>query len=160
MANAKRKSTETKRVKGNDAREATAGRERKRIPVTGLERNVLTYSNLDPNFHYCTVNDVDNQLREYQESGYEFVKHAVKIGDDLIHADQEGFIRKRVGKHDDGTPMMGYLMRIKNEFYEADMAEYNKHIDATEGDIYRSLNDGEDGKYGHVKIGHGGKRRR
>jgi hypothetical protein len=161
MANIRRKSTEQKRVKGDDARKETAATpKRKRIPVTGLERNRLTTTGTDPNFHYCWVSDIDNRLVQYQESGYTFVDHAVTVGDDLLHADQEGRIKRRVGKKADGSPEMGYLMRIKREWYEEDMAAYAETVNATEAEIYRELNDGSDGRYGKVDIGHGGKRRR
>ena len=150
----RRHDNEQKRVQGDNARKDVAEpQRRRRIPVSGLERNVLTFEGLDKNYHYCMVNDIEDRLAEYQSYGYSFVTHAVQIGDDQLKADQEGRICKRVGyDRDHGKPMMGYLMRIKNEWYEEDMKAYNKTLDDNERQMVRNLNSGKDGGYGEVEF--------
>lgn len=145
-----------KRVHNETVRQQTAQqtKKRKRIPVDGRDRNILTIEGKEPGFHYCIVNDSRRNLQEYQEAGYEFVTHPVTIGDEKVTAsrDKDGKVSKIVGTDQQGKPIRAYLMRIKQEWYNEDMEAFNKNVDASEADMKRQLNSEEDGRYGGVTI--------
>jgi hypothetical protein len=92
-------------------------------------RNRLTFSNLDPEFQYRVINDVDDRLMRAQEAGYEFVESPEQLGDKKVaEASKIGTsVSKPVGN---GT--IGYLMRIPKKWYEEDQAAKQKQIDQTE----------------------------
>jgi hypothetical protein len=85
--------------------------ERKRTPLG--QRNRISF-NTEEGYHYHLINDKDGRLQKAIEG----VGTAKKIGK---------YVSMPVGS---GT--QGYLMRIKNEWYNEDQAEKQKKVDATE----------------------------
>lgn len=151
-----RENAEQKRIQGEDARVAAAQpQRRKRIPLDGLERSILTVEGKDDNYHYCWVNDYKRNIKNYLDAGYEFVDHDVTVGDEKVNTSevQDGRVSRAVG-FDKQTqkPLIAFLMRIRRDWYEEDMAAYNKQLDDQEAIIKRGLNQHEDGQYGKVEI--------
>lgn len=118
----------------------------RRNPVNGT-RDVLNVQGQEEGYHYCWVNE-DNVPR-YEQASYEFVTHEVRIGDKLINnaSQMGGKVSKAVG-----NGVTGYLMRVLDEYYKADMAALAADIDELEGTMKAELNSGADGQYGKVEI--------
>jgi len=89
-------------------------------PSAKLDVNVRALR--DSGFHVHWFNDVDNRIFEAQNAAYEFVTLA-EIGAERGRAQAEGSderVSKRVGVNSDGSPMMAYLMKVKQEYFEED----------------------------------------
>ena len=107
------------------------------------QRNRLTYRDLEPGYSYRIINDKNDRLRLAQEGGYEFVESKEKLGDTRVAG---------------GTPMdsrvstpvgggeIGYLMRIKDEWYQEDQQIKEDKLKKTEEMI---VPDTTAGQYGH-----------
>ena len=117
-------------------------RKAKRIPVSG-SRDILTVEGKDPNFKYSWVNDTDNMLARFQRGGYQFVDHAVEVGQSVADSSEgtSSIVSKDVGKG-----VTAYLMRIPMEFYEEDQRNKHKRITEQEDDMRRMVNSGQYGK--------------
>lgn len=90
-----------------------------RIPVSGEARNVLTITNSDPNFVYRYVNDSVDRINKFLTAGYEFVIDPhITVGDGNDPSDP-GAIGAAVSRQV-GNGTVGYLMRIKREFFLED----------------------------------------
>lgn len=89
-------------------------------PSTKLDVNVRALR--DSGYHVHWFNDVDNRIFEAQNAAYEFVT-LTEIGAERGRADVGGTderVSKRVGVNSDGTPLMAYLMKVKQEYFEDD----------------------------------------
>ncbi len=109
-------SRETDREQANNPR-------KQRVPL-GTFRQKL---NAEPRegYHRLWVNDYpEGHLVEALNAGYEFVKSDVKIGDygDILGNDLGSMRSTVVGVKPDGSPMRGYLMEIRQDWHEEDMA--------------------------------------
>jgi hypothetical protein len=84
---------------------------------------------MEPGYHYHVINDKDGRIPSKQAQGYEFVYSEKPIGDFQVgEATALGsLVCKPVG-----NGRVGYLMRIKQEFYDEDQAAKAKIVDATE----------------------------
>jgi len=125
-------------------------RETKRVPVSG-NRNVMTVTDLDPNYSYRWVNDTsDGRIERFQLGGWELVERKDhKVGDRTAGTSKgtTSLITKMVGKD-----VTAFLMRINMEFYEEDQAAKQVAISESEEDMKRQLNSGNDGTYGSVNF--------
>jgi hypothetical protein len=92
---------------------------------------------------------VDNRLSKFKAAGYEFVEHNVEVGTRDVDSSNgtSSVVNKDVGKG-----VTAYLMRIDEEFYEEDQAAKQKTISDKEASMKRTLNSGDNGTYGSVKI--------
>jgi len=105
-----------------------------------------------PGYHLCWMND-DGMVEKALDSGYEFVTKGqteIENGVSPSNVDMNDKIKMKVGTFDSGAPLFGYLMKIKNEWFEEDqeaiLLENRKIEDAIAGgNINGSL--GQDGKY-------------
>jgi len=100
--------------------------ERKRTPLS--QRNRISFRTED-GFHYHLINDKDGRLQKAVEGGYEFVESDRNLGDPIVGT------AKKVGKRVSmpvGNGTTGYLMRIKNEWYEEDQKAKTKLVDDSE----------------------------
>lgn len=123
----------------------------KRVPVNGY-RNILGVEGQDPSFHYAWIRD--DLMDRFQSAGYEFVEHAVVVGDRKINAASQ--IGSKISVPG-GNGRTLYLMRQLKEDYDEDMAAYHAEVDAKEAAMYAELNSKKDGRYGEVQITHGSK---
>lgn len=125
----------------------------KRVPINGY-RDILSVQGQEAGFHYAWVRD--DLVPRFESGAYEFVTHAVTVGDRKINsASQIGSKISIAG----GNGRTLYLMRVLQEYYDEDMEAYNADIDAKEAAMFQQLNSKEGGRYGEVQIKHGTKNR-
>lgn len=130
------------------------GRKRRgsRIPL-GQHRSKMNVDslNLPSNRVPRWINDIGGRIRDALDGGYQFTEDKnAKVGDDPQQPQGMGSaVNIRVGTHEDGSPMMAYLMTIDKELYEEDQADKQKVVD----EIDRAILEGHhqsnygDGKY-------------
>lgn len=107
---------------------------RGRIPL-GTPRQKLTYPSRE-GYVRRWLNDQRNRIHDAELAGYQFVEE-----------EQDGRqvkVSRLVGSKEDGSPMMAYLMEIRQEFYDADQAEKQKPIDEFDAQLRRGLSNPED----------------
>lgn len=114
-----------------------------RVPIHG-NKNILTVEGQEPGFHYCWVTDYN--APRYERASYEFVTHSVVVGDRRIDA-APGIGAKVSIPGGNGVTL--YLMRVPNEFYEADMKDAHKKIDDLEATMFES-EAAAPGRYGKI----------
>jgi hypothetical protein len=91
---------------------------------------------------------------KFERAGYEFVEHAVVVGDRRVDAASSTGVKHSLAV---GNGVTAYLMRIPNEYFDLDMAALNNKVDSYEAAMYDNLNSKKEGTYGEVKITHGSK---
>jgi hypothetical protein len=126
----------------------TMKRKPRRANVNGT-RNVLTVSGKEPGYQYRVVNDVGDRIAQFEEMGYEVVLDSkVTVGDRRVaNPTKEGSpVQASVG-----GGMKGYVMRIRDEFYQEDRAAKDKHVDNIERGMIKEAREGAD--YGKVSVG-------
>jgi len=106
---------------------------------------------LDPNFHYAWISDQKDLIFRAKRAGYENVATSEipswGVADvDSANSDSS-FISMPVG-----NSTIAYYMKQPMEYYEEDQATMNDLVDRREGDMKKSLNSGDNGTYGEVKI--------
>ncbi len=111
----------------------------RRVPmgVAALKMDVPQAAN-DPDHVYRWINDKPGRLQRAQAGGWEFVEDPsiqIGTGSDTRNSEQDSRVSQVVGKHDNGSPMHAYLMRIKREWYEEDQAAKQSSIDEVEATI-------------------------
>ena len=105
-----------------------------------------------PGYHLCWMNDNGN-VEEATEGGYEFVTKGeteLENGVAPSNVDMADKIKMKVVTMEGGAPLYAYLMKIRNEWYEEDMAlihQENKKIEdaIVGGNINGTV--GQDGRY-------------
>jgi len=123
---------------------------KQRIPIG--RRNILSIEKgkLDPNYEYRVVNDEPGRIKMFRDAGWEVVerREGLHMGDSDVGTESQlgSLMTKVVGKD-----KIGYLMRIKKEFYKEDQEAKAAAIRQTESGL-KSQHEKE-GRYGAVKIG-------
>ena len=95
-----------------------------------IARGPLAVRGLEPGYHYRFVNDVDDKVQAFRETGYEPVLDKdVNVGDKRVNVPAtEGSVKSiSVGG---GTKAV--LMRIRQDWYDEDQLEKEKIIKAQE----------------------------
>lgn len=109
---------------------------KKRNVFNGTEAKISVQSQI-PGYHLHVFTDAGGRIQQALDNGYEFVK-PVEVGgvsENVIsrNGDLGERIRYLVNPRADGTDQYGYLMKIRQEWYEEDQAELqakNNLIDA------------------------------
>lgn len=117
-----------------------------RVPINGY-RDRLKLTGCEPGFHYAIVNEDKVPLRESQ--GFEFVTHDIQVGDKQIN------VASQIGNKISiavGNQVTAYLMRIPQEYYDADMKAFNDDLDERDRALYSDLNSRKDGRYGEIRV--------
>lgn len=110
---------------------------RKRGVFNGTKGKLSVDTNL-PGYHLHIMNDDKTRIQDALDNGYVFVKpeEVEGLSDNVVAKNGDlgdSRIRFLVGSRDKGEPMYGYLMKIRQEWYEEDQAELqakNNRIDA------------------------------
>jgi hypothetical protein len=126
----------------------TQKRATRRSSINGT-RNVLNISGKEPGFVYRVVNDVGDRIEQLKAIGYEIVEDSgVQVGDRRVaNPTKEGSpVKVSVG-----GGIQGYVMRIKQEWYDEDKAKKDAHVDNIEKGLVRDAKDKSD--YGNIKVG-------
>ena len=120
----------------------------KRKPLSGPSSH-LNVENPIKGMHYRWVNDTGDRVRRFQEAGYELVQEDGKIavGGDDSPSTVGKVMSRRVGRE-----TTAYLMCTPNDWYEADKRAREAEVDRSEETMKRTLNSGEDGRYGKIAI--------
>lgn len=94
---------------------------KKRTPV-GM-RNKLTVDGKDPEFVYRIVNDAPGRIDDFKDAGWEIcLASEVRVGDRRVNeTTAEGALAQVNVNSGDGTK--AYVMKVKREWAEADLAE-------------------------------------
>ena len=126
----------------------TQKRSNRRNSINGT-RNVLNISGKEPGFVYRVVNDVGDRIEQLKAIGYEIVEdQGVQVGDRRIaNPTKEGSpVKVSVG-----GGVQGYVMRIKQEWYDEDKAKKDAHVNSIEKGLVRDAKEKTD--YGNIKVG-------
>lgn len=126
----------------------TQKRASRRSSINGT-RNVLNISGKEPGWQYRVVNDVGDRIEQLKAIGYEIVEdQGVQVGDRRIaNPTKEGSpVKVSVG-----GGVQGYVMRIRQEWYDEDKAKKDAHVDNIEKGLVRDAKDKSD--YGNIKVG-------
>ena len=126
--------------------------QRPRRNSIGVPRLTLAVTDEIPGYHLCWMND-DGNVENAVNSGYEFVTRGeteLVYGVTPLNVDLADKIKQKVGTTQQGEILYAFLMKIKNEWHEEDMAEIaqeNKRIEEAiaGGNINGSA--GQDGRY-------------
>lgn len=112
-------------------------------------RDIITYADKDPNYHYHIFNDVDDRVERAEAAGYECVTSKESLGDTGagVATAPGSAVTRPVG-----SGITGVLMRIKKEWYDEDQAVKQKEIDEREEGLRAMMK--QDGHYGDINIKH------
>lgn len=119
----------------------------KRTPINGT-RNILTIRGQEPGYRYRIVNDDGDRIPMLQEQGYELVQDAsITVGDRRIaNPTKEGSpVQVSVG-----GGQKGFVMRIKDEWYQEDQKTKQKSVDDLDESMKANAKKIAD--YGSLKI--------
>lgn len=104
-----------------------------RVPL-GTARPKLAYAKR-AGYVRRWFSDIGNRIHAAGEAGYTHVEE---------HPDGRGErVSVRVGVNEDGSPQIGFLMEIRQEFYDEDQATKQGAIDETEAAITRDIAPGD-----------------
>jgi hypothetical protein len=129
------------RAKAEEAKTAPTpaedGATRKRRNVfNGTEAKINVREQI-PGYHLHVFTDANSRIQEALDSGYEFVRpnEVGGVSENVVsrNGDLGERIRFLVNPHSEGTEQYGYLMKIRQEWFEEDQAEIqakNNRIDA------------------------------
>ena len=126
--------------------------QRQRRSSIGSPKLTLAVQNDIPGYHLCWMND-DGNVENAVNSGYEFVTRGeteLVYGVTPLNVDLADKIKQKVGTNEAGHPLYAYLMKIKQEWHEEDMAELaqeNKRIEEAIAGGNINGADGQDGRY-------------
>ncbi len=123
-------------------------RTQRRSSINGT-RNVLNISGKEPGFVYRIVNDVGDRIEQLKAIGYEIVEdNGIKVGDRRVaNPTKEGSpVQVSVG-----GGVKGYVMRIKQEWYDEDAAKKAAHVNNIEKGLLKEAKDNTD--YGKLTVG-------
>ncbi len=100
---------------------------RKRIPL-GVPSLKLGFEQREGYYRYL-FNDAKNRLHDAELAGYTYVNDTTEGRDQRVS--------RRVGVHEDGSPMFGFLMEIRQEFHDEDEAGKMAVVDEIDAAITR-----------------------
>jgi len=113
------------------------GTTRKRRNTFNGTETKLSVKQQIPGYHLYIFTDTGSRIQEAQDSGYEFVAPAEVggVSENVVsrNGDLGERIRYLVNPRAEGTEQYGYLMKIRQEWYEEDQADLqakNNRIDA------------------------------
>jgi len=136
-------------VEGGYALETNRTQKRpKRVPVGVRNRLTVNKKDMEPGYTYRFVTDTEDRIRMCEDAGYEIVRDKVEVGDGNRIEDAKPIgsaVTKPVGRD-----QVGYLMRIKNEFYKEDQEAKINKIKENMKAIKEEPN--KPGHYGKIKI--------
>ena len=126
-----------KQAAANAARPAADGSTRKRRNVfNGTEAKISVRTQID-GYHLHVFTDVGGRIQEALDNGYEFVSpnEVGGVSENVVsrNGDLGERIRYLVNPRAEGSEQYGYLMKIRQEWFEEDQAELqakNNLIDA------------------------------
>lgn len=117
-----------------------------RIKRANIRSGKLHVRGKDPAYEYRIVNDVDDRVLSFKETGYEIVEDKdVVIGSKRVDTPSQQGAAKLISV---GGGTKAVLMRQKREWYEEDQADKHRSIAELEA---QSKQKALDGNYGELK---------
>jgi hypothetical protein len=102
---------------------------KQRVPF-GIPRAKLSVAVPIAGYHLHWINDAPGRIQGALDGGYEFVSPS-EVGAES----SESQVKIFAGTNEDGSPMMAYLMKIKNEWREEDKITQRRMDDQIEAAI-------------------------
>lgn len=140
-------------TQNQDSRTDDEARPKRRIPMHGGFRDLITVSGKDPAYEYRWVADVDetgSRIFRFQQAGWHFApKEGLDIGQHSVYRSaslDSDIVRKPSGR--DGRYL--YLMRIEREYFEEDQAAKEQAVLDRKRDLMRQKD--APGFYGDIRI--------
>ena len=101
-----------------------------------------------PGYHMHIINDDRTRLQDATDNGYEFVNpDEIKgVSENVVSRNGElgkDRVRFLVGSQENGQPMYGYLMKIRQEWYDEDQVELQAQNDKIDNAIRRGKTTGD-----------------
>lgn len=135
--------TRNQREESREATREEKSPRKKRVPL-GSYKSVLD-AEAREGYHRLWVNDYpEGHLQQALDGGYQFTNAGENAGDDLLSHELGSMRSEIVGTKPDGSSMRGYLMEIKQEWHDEDMAEQLKHAQDIDDQINSGIA-GDDG---------------
>ena len=127
---------------------AEDGTTRKRRNVfNGTEAKISVRTQIE-GYHLHVFTDTGGRIKEAVDSGYEFVKpdEVGGVSENVIsrNGDLGERIRYLVNPRAEGTEQYGYLMKIRQEWYEEDQAELQAKNNRSDAAIRKGKITGDD----------------
>ena len=127
-----------RRLAGTVPTPGTDGSTRRKRGVFNGSKGKLSVDANIPGYHLHIMNDDKTRIQDALDNGYAFVtpEEVEGLSDNVVSKNGDlgdSRIRFLVGSRDKGDPMYGYLMKIRQEWYDEDQAELqakNDKIDA------------------------------
>ena len=114
------------------SRTAAVAQRPKRTPIGS--RGILSVTGKEPGYTYRIVNDTGDRVQQFLEAGYELVESSdVKVGDNRVDKASAQGSKAQVTVDKQGSK--GFLMRIKDEWYEEDQKAKQVRVKALEDAI-------------------------
>ena len=112
-----------------------------------IARGPLNVRGKDPAYEYRIVNDIDDRVDQFAETGYEVVRDKdVSIGGKAVDTPSTEGSVKRISV---GGGTKAVLMRIPKALYDEDQAEKEAALKQQEAAFRREA---LDGNYGNIKL--------
>lgn len=109
-----------------------SNKDRKTRTPFGAQRIQGMIPNMDKRFHYHWINDVPGRLTRALDGGYEFVTKEGEATTAEQGTDLGSMLSRYAGRDSSGQPYKRYAMRIRNEWYEEDVATKQALVDETD----------------------------
>jgi hypothetical protein len=127
-------------------KEAKQNARRERVPFGGPRARLS--ADHEDGYHYHWFNDIQDRIQRAKDAGYEHVykKDAGSIGDPDVGNKPDGLgsaVSKRVNEN-----LSCYLMRIKQEFFDADRKLKDLEADQVDSAIFKGGSDKVPHSYG------------
>lgn len=113
-----------------------------------LRKDKFRIKDIDPNYHYRMVNDIDDRIEDLKDLGYELVDQSISTGASNVDNASSQTSSKTV-RHV-GNGIKGYLMRIPKEEYDEMQRQKNAHLDQVEAQMKNQA--ASDGNYGSITV--------
>ena len=129
---------EIQMVDTTDKNEVINNTERKRRNVFNGTQTKLSVREQIPGYHLHVFTDTAQRIQEALDNGYEFVKatEVGGVGSNVVsnNGDLGDKIRYLVNPRSEGSEQFGYLMKIRQEWFDEDqrsLQEKNNQIDVS-----------------------------
>lgn len=119
-------------------------KKRERRPING-HRTILEVRGKEPGFHYAWIGD--DKVYAATEGGFEYVTHPVEVGSKRIDVSQ---MQGTKISRNLGGGLVGYLMRIPQDWYDEDMAAEQERVN--EQERARVKDSSSDGLSGTIRV--------
>lgn len=123
-----------------EATPAKDGATRRKRGVFNGTQAKLKIDGTIPGYHLHIMNDDRNRLAEAQDNGYEFVspKEIEGVSENVTSRNGDigdSRVRFLVGTQETGQPLYGYLMKIRQEWFDEDQADLQRRNDQIDASI-------------------------